>query len=373
MRFSDIKGFEEEKKRLIHAIRNDHVAHAQMFLGKHGSPNLPLALAYATYVNCENPGEDDACGVCPSCIKNQKYIHPDMHFVFPVASTAKITGKDVVSTSFLAEWRAFLINNPFGDINDWLGTFGGENKQGNISKEESRQIIKNLSLKAFEGKYKIMIIWLPELMHSSSANAILKILEEPPEETLFLLVSNDSERLLTTILSRTQIFKVRNFNDQELAEILAEQHDLKGDQSLQLARLSGGDLNKAVKLLSHVEDNNYHLFREWMRFCFQRDFTNLVQRSEDFHKMTKISQRSFLEYGLNIIREALINPLNLEQLQRTVGEEIAFTENFGKVMSLEKVEYIYTKLNETHYHLERNASAKMAFLDLSLNIAKMIR
>lgn len=372
MRFTNIKGLDDVKERLINAVNHEQVAHAQLFLGKAGSLNLPMALAFANYLNCEDKGETDACGVCPSCTKNAKFIHPDVHFVFPVSGTKSITGKDVISTSFLKDWRVFLAESPYGDINRWTKTYGGEDKQVNISKEESRQIVKNLSLKAFEGKYKVMIIWLPEYMHPSAANGILKILEEPPEQTIFLLVSNDAERLLTTILSRTQIVTIPKLSDENIAAILTEQYTVETQKALELAHLADGDLNHALKLLNNIEDDSHQLFSDWMRDCFKRDYTQLVYRSDQFHGMNKIAQKSLLQYTLNMMRESLIYETT-PQLKRVSGEINDFVANFSKVMDRTKVEKISGLVNNAYYHLERNASPKIVFLDLSLYIAGIIK
>ena len=372
MQFSEIHGLHKIKSQLIKAVQNDQIAHAQLFLGKMGSPNLAMALAYATFLNCENSTEEGSCGQCPSCLKNQKYIHPDVHFVFPVSSTKKITGKDVVSTSFLKEWRTFLIENPFGDLEKWAAYYGGEDKQVNISKEESRQIIKNLSLKAFEGNYKIMIVWLPEYMHPSAANGILKILEEPPANTIFLLVSNDSEKLLTTILSRTQIVTIPRFADEDISSMLATDHGLATEKANEVAHLSDGDINKALRLLQNLEDNNQDLFANWMRDCFKRDFASLVQMAENYHAMNKVAQKSLLQYALNIIRESIIFQ-SAPEINRTNGNLQNFIDNFSKVMTTTKAEHMAKQLNDAHYYLERNGSAKMIFLDLSLQIARIIK
>ncbi|MGD1957556.1 MAG: ATP-binding protein [Fulvivirga sp.] len=372
MRLSEIGGLEEVQNKLVQAVKSGQVPHAQLFMGKQGSPNLPMALAYATFLNCENPSDNDSCGTCASCIKMDKYIHPDVHFVFPVSSTKNITGKDVVSTNFLTEWRSFLLDSPFGNMNQWATVFGGEDKQANISKEESRQIIKYLSLKAFEAKYKVMIIWLPEFMHPSAANGILKILEEPPEKTVFLLVSNDHEKLLTTILSRTQRVTIPQFTDQELTQSLIDKHGVEETRARQLAHLANGDLQAALRFMNSVEDDNHQLFADWMRDCFKRDFTSMVKRADSFHAMNKVAQKSLLLYGITMLRESLIRN-TVPDLARVSGEEGKFLENFSKVMNPDKVAAISEKLNEAHYHLERNASAKMMFLDLSLQISMIIK
>ncbi len=372
MLFSEIIGFNETKEKLIEAVNKDFVAHAQLFLGNEGSPNLPLALAYATYLNCEQRLLNDACGTCASCIKMNKYIHPDFHFAFPVSSTKAVASKDAISRSFLKEWRQFLLESPHGNARDWSLAFGGENKQLNISRAESREILKSLTLKAFEAKYKIMLIWLPEFMHVASANAILKILEEPPEKTVFLLVSDNSEKLLTTILSRTQIVKIRTFNDEELKQILGNE-DADEKSIEQVIRLSDGNLNTALSLLNQLDNDNQEMFGEWMRYCYMHDFTNLVNYSELFQKMTKEEQKALLQYGLQMMRETMVATVGPEKIMRSQGNEKVFVDNFSKVLPFVKTEQIVNFFNTSFFHLERNANAKILFLDLSLRIARLMR
>lgn len=373
MLFADIYGLEEVKKSLVSSVRQNHIAHAQLFFGAEGGAALPMALAFATYLNCENRKEEDSCGECSSCRKMHKFIHPDMHFVFPVSSTKKITGKEVVSASFLNEWRAFLAENPYRGENEWSLAFGGESKQLNISKEESRNIVKNLSLKSFEGKYKIMLIWMPEYMHVTAANGILKILEEPPAQTIFLLVTYNMEKLLVTILSRTQMFKIRPFSDKELQHILMEKYQVEEKKAAQLSQLTEGNLNAAVKLLDDVEDDSQKMFREWMRVCYSWDFRKMNEWMENFQAMSKAAQKGLFLYGLNMMRESLLLHMESNGLMRVQGEEQDFITNFSKVMLPDKIEKMSTLLNTALYHLERNASSKILFLDLSLNIAGVLR
>lgn len=371
MRFSDIHGLEETKEHLINGVRNNHVAHAQLFSGIEGSAVLAMALAYATLLNCENPEENDACGTCPSCVKNSKFIHPDMHFVFPVSGTKEVTRDKANSASFMEQWRKFLLSNPYGNIEDWAEAYGGENKQAAISTKESRSIIEKLSLKAFEGKHKIMLIWLPELMHPSGANAILKILEEPSESTVFLLVSNQPDRLLATIRSRTQMLRVPAFSDQDLVAILTSENDIDDSKAAQIANLADGSLRHAMELKSEVEEDSHEMFRGWMRLCFNNDFAELVALAEKFGSLNKFTQKSMLLYGINILRESLVANLAEGSLLRVIGEERTFAANFNKVMNVEKVSEISTELSEAHYYLERNANPKILFMNLSIQIARI--
>jgi DNA polymerase III subunit delta' len=373
MFFRDIHGMHDTKRQLVGSVENNHLAHALLFSGKEGSANLALALAFATYVNCTDKKDGDGCGTCPSCQKNKKFVHPDLHFVFPICSTKEITGQNVISVNYLKDWRNFLINNPYGSSTDWNLCFGGDNKQLNISKEESRQIIKNLALKTFEGQFKVMLIWLPEFMHPYAANAILKILEEPSPKTLFLLVSQKSEDLLPTIISRTQPFYIRPFNDQEISEILSEQFKADESKANHIAQLSEGNLNWAKKLLDEVEDNSHKMFRDWMRLCFVNDFTKLVAWTEMFQKLNRLGQRTMLQYGLHIMRETLLEHTGNNNLSKLNGEEKEFVGKFSKVILPDMIAKVSEQLNTAIFHLERNANAKIVFLDLSLIICGIMK
>lgn len=372
MKFSDIPGLPEVKSRLLDSVKQNHIAHAQLFLGKAGALNLPLALAYANYLHCLNKGEHDSCGTCSACNKSLKYIHPDTSFVFPLGNIKGDKDEDRFKADILKTWRAFLLEQPYGDLNDWTNYYGGEDKQVLINREESREIIKTLSLKPFESAYKVMIIWQPELMHPSGANGILKILEEPPVNTFFLLVSNTAERLLPTILSRTQMVQVPQLSDDELDSYLKEKLNVGESRRQEILQLAEGDLNMAVKLINSEEDHFQDRFADWMRSCYKRDYPRLVGFSEDFHELDKLSQRNLFQYGLGMMRETLLQYAGADSISRIKTGEVKFVKDFSKIMNVEKVEKINHLLTSAHYHLERNGSAKMIFLDLSLNIAKTI-
>ena len=374
MRFSEIYGQTELKSTLIDSVKNNHIAHAQLFLGSDGSANLALALAYVSFINCENRQETDSCGVCSQCRQTDKFTHPDWNFIFPTATTKKITkAKEAVSQTFLKDWRTALAENPYISLSDWAAYFGAENKQCNISKEESRTIIRSLSLKAFSAAYKVTLIWLPEFMHPSAANAILKILEEPPEKTLFLLVANNSEKLLTTILSRTQIVKVPPFSDAEIKKYLEEKLAIESSQAAHIAYLAEGDLNEAQKLSQEVVNNSVTFFKEWMRSCFKSNFTELVAKADDFQKLGKEQQKSLMQYSLGIFRESLIIMYSGKDLLRVTDEELSFVQNFSKILNANNLEKFVHLVNDAYYHIERNANPKILFLNLSINIAKNIK
>ncbi len=371
MKFSSIPGLTEAKKLLTDAVRGNHIAHAQLFVGAEGALNLPMALAYATYLHCQNKGED-ACGICSACSKNLKFIHPDTHFVFPLSNVKNDKDEDRFKADITKAWRAFLLEQPFGNLDDWTNYYGGEDKQALISREESREIIKTLSLKPFESPYKVMIVWQPELMHPSAANGILKILEEPPPHTYFILVTNAVDRLLPTIISRTQIVTVPLLFDEEIESSLVEKYSVEKSKANRIARLSEGNLNLAIQLIENEEGDNAQRFIDWMRTCYKKSYGGLVSMAEEFHGLDKLSQRNMITYSMNALREVLLQLSGAGNMNRMQGEELTFIQNFSKQLNIEKVEKSFKLLNEAHYHLERNGSAKMIFLDMSLKISKTI-
>jgi len=373
MIFSDIPGLQSVKEKLNRSIKSGKIAHAQLFAGPQGSANLSMALAYAASLNCTNRINGDACGKCASCQKTGKAIHPDLHFVFPVSSAKGITGIAGISDNFIADWRLFIAQNPYGGPYEWSIKFGGENKQLNISKEESRNIIKKLSLKSFEGEYKVMIIWLAEYMHPAAANAILKLLEEPPENTVFLLVTNDHEQIISTILSRVQLLKIRPFNKEEVSGYLEGKLGLSSSKALQIANIASGDLNYAINLVNEVEDDTNQQFQEWMRICFMSNYTKMVELADDFFKTDKINQKGLFQYGLSILRESLIIQNSANVTSNLMDSENQFVLNFSKTLNLAKLEKLYTHLNEALFHLERNGNPKITFLDTSLQISSTFR
>jgi len=370
MRFSDIPGLAETKKLLVQAVQANHAAHAQLFIGTQGALNLPVALAYATFIHCEQRG-DDACGTCPACSKNIKFIHPDTHFVFPLSNVKNDKDEDRFKAEIMKSWRSFLLEQPFGNLDDWTNHYGGEDKLALISREESREIIKKLSLKPFESKSKVMIIWQPELMHPSAANGILKILEEPAAHTYFILVTNAADKLLPTIISRTQLVTIPLLGDDEMAAFL-QQRGVGQTQANKIVQLADGNINLALKLCEKENDTNTETFTTWMRACYKKNFPALVTLAEEYHAMDKLSQKNLFTYSMNMLRETLLYNAGADSMNRTRGEELKFVQDFSKVMNVEKVEQSFRLMSDASYHLERNGSAKMIFLDLSLKISRTL-
>jgi len=373
MRFSEIPGHKDTKVKLLRTVEAGKISHAQLFAGPEGSANLSMALAYATYLNCTNKKDADSCGECPSCKKADKLIHPDLHLIFPVSSAKNKTGKDVVSDTFISDWREFILQNPYAGPMEWSVAFGGENKQLNISREESRNIIKKLSLKSYEGEYKIMLIWLAEFMHPSAANALLKLLEEPPDKTVFLLVTNDPEQIIGTILSRVQQLTVRAFTNEEISEELMRRFQITGEKAFQLSNIANGSLNQAFNLISEDEDHSNTSFQEWMRICFKNSHPLMVNWADEFNKMSKTHQKGLFQYGLSMVRNSLLSQNNLSKLMHAHEKDKTFAENFSKTLSLSQLEKLYKLLNSAFYHLERNGNPKIIFLDTSLQISAAFR
>ncbi|HYC85081.1 MAG TPA: DNA polymerase III subunit delta [Chryseosolibacter sp.] len=370
MRFADIPGLDETKRMLVQAVKSSHAAHAQLFIGAEGALNLPMALAYATYIHCENKA-DDACGTCAACLKNMKFIHPDTHFVFPLSNVKNDKDEERFKAEILKAWRSFLLDQPFGNLDDWTNSYGGEDKQALISREESREIIKKLSLKPFESQSKVMIIWQPELMHPSAANGILKILEEPSPRTYFILVTNAADKLLPTIISRTQLVTIPLIDDDTLTNYLLAR-GAEPAKASKVVQLSDGNINLALKLCEKENDDHTGVFTNWMRACYKKNYATLVTLAEEYHAQDKLTQKNLFTYSMNMIRETLLYNAGAASMNRTRGEELKFVQDFSKVMNVEKVEQSFRYMNEAAYFLERNASAKMVFLDLSLKISKTL-
>jgi DNA polymerase-3 subunit delta' len=373
--FQDIPAHTGLKRVLTESVRRGHVAHAQLFRGAEGSAALALALAYATFLNCEERAADadDSCGHCASCQKISKLAHPDLNFIFPVTTT-KAVAKDATSQKFAAEWRAFLLENPYQGFNDWMQAIGAENRQGSIAKDEAGALLKLVSLKAFEAKYKIVIIWLPELMHPAAANAVLKLLEEPPPTTVFLLVSHAPEQLLPTILSRVQPVVVRPLREDELTAYLRELHHLPEVKARQVAQLAEGNIGAAIASREQSADHNYfEFFTKWMRMCYSFKADEILKKSEEFQKLGRENQKELLSYSLGLLRKVLLYGLDPALVPHLPAGEQDFIHRFSRFITMRNAEQLTQELNEAHYHVERNANPRMVFVDASLRVGGYLK
>ncbi|NCP45398.1 MAG: DNA polymerase III subunit delta [Flavobacteriales bacterium CG18_big_fil_WC_8_21_14_2_50_32_9] len=374
MFFKDIVGYRETKKKLLHIINNDRISHAQLFLGKEGSGNLAMALAYAQYVNCQQKGAEDSCGTCPSCIKFQKLVHPDLHLVFPVATNEKVK-KDPVSANFLESWRAAFLKNPYFTLTDWQEIAETGNKQLLINTKESSDILKALSLKTYEAEYKIMLIWFPEKMNASSSNKLLKILEEPPKKTLFLLVASFAEQLLPTIISRVQLVKLNPIDEKELTDYIIEKYQLPKNEAENIARLSDGNVNQLIRIIEKGDDTEFfqHTFVQLMRSAFVGNVPGLIEWTDEIAKIGREKQKQFLIYGLHLFRESLIMNYGDAALSKKNSKEAEFLKKFAPYIHGTNCLDTIELFNDAVYHIERNANPKILFLDVALKLTKLLR
>ena len=377
MYFKDVLGQEKLKMLLMQSVREGTVPHAQLFFGPRGSANLALALAFAQYVACANKQQYDACGTCSSCVKHLKFVHPDLHFVFPVATTSNVKTKPV-SKNFLSEWRSLLDENPYFSLFDWLKHIGVGNKQGIISVEESSHILKDLSLKPYESETRTMLIWMPEKMNIQAANKLLKIIEEPPQKTLFLLVTESTENMLATVLSRTQLLKVPRHSDEEVLNYLMNR-GVEQVRARTISNLVDGNINDALQLVEYVEDSEQNAlnFVQWVRLCFSalqvKDINKLVQWSEMMAKSGRESQKSFLLFASNVMRDALMKNYGVEKMMKMNVSGHNFTmEKFAPFIHADNCMEIISELNLAQLHIERNANPKILFLDTSFKIARLL-
>jgi DNA polymerase-3 subunit delta' len=375
MNFSQIPGQKEIKGKLLRSVKEERVSHAQLFAGPEGCGSMALALAYARYISCENPTDDDSCGNCKSCVKYEKLIHPDLHFVFPVIKGKKAT--DPVSDNYIEEWREFVKRSPYFTLNNWMDFIDVGNAQGMIFASEASEIIKKLSLKTFESDFKIMIIWLPEKMHQATANKLLKMIEEPPEKTLFLLVSEEPDKVIPTILSRCQLVKVPSFNSRDIEKYLINRFNLALDKAADISRVSNGNITRAIELCENEDSSlaNLERFKSLMRFAWKRDVISLINWSEEIASTGREAQKNFISFSLRLLRENLM--LSLDQLKNRLvyltGNEADFSVKFHPSINQSNIYPLNEELNLVYSHIESNGNAKIIFLDLALKVTRLIR
>ena len=375
MNFSQVPGQKEIIEKLIRSVHEERVSHAQLFAGPEGCGSMALALAYAKFISCENRTENDSCGICKSCVKYEKIIHPDLHFVFPVIKGKKAT--DPVSDNYIEEWREFVNKSPFFTLNNWLDSIEVGNAQGMIFASEASEIIKKLSLKSFESDFKIMIIWLPEKMHQATANKLLKMIEEPPEKTLFLLVSEEPDKVIPTILSRCQLVKIPKFNSRDIENYLKQRFNVPEEKAKDIARVSVGNVNRAIELCENEDSSlaNLESFKSLMRFAWKRDIISIITWSEELAAKGREAQKNFISFSLRILRENLM--LSLDQKKNGLvflaGEEAAFSKNFHPFINQNNIYPISDEFNLVYSHIEANGNAKIIFLDLALKVTRLIR
>ena len=363
MFFREVIGQSLIKNQLIRSVAENRVSHALLFLGPEGCGNLAMALAFAQYVNCEDKQDitlddgttsADSCGKCPSCIKTKKLIHPDLHFTFPFIKD----DDHELCADWMPEWRVFAEETPYANYNYWINSLTETNKQGNITSKECQDILRRLSLKNYEGIYKIQILWLPEYLREEG-NRLLKLLEEPPDNTLFILVAHDAERIINTILSRVQIVKFPRLPDADVAHYLQEVWEVAPNAATSLAALAGGNLQEAIDLIDAHENANTVMIREWMEPCFRQHVKQLFAWNDQFLKLSREQQKNFFRYCLHFFREVLLLETGAPQLTRLTEAERRTAEGLGKVLGVERLMAMLELFDKCIYFVERNVNGKI--------------
>ncbi len=373
MLFNQIIGQDHIKNHLKKSAENGRIPHAQLFVGKEGCGTLPMAIAYAQFLLCNFSNDKDACN-----LKCNKLQHPDLHFAFPV-TTNSVVKKHPTSNLFLNDWRDFVENQPYGSLFNWLQKIGVENKQGLIGVDEAGDIVKKLKLKSFEGGFKVMIIWMAEKMNISASNKLLKLIEEPPQKTVFLLVTESEEQILTTIKSRCQLLHFPKLSDSDIANALIVNHQIKDNEAVKIAHQSEGNFNKALHLLKNNSDDL--IFEEWFIIWIRTAFKakgnasvvkQLISWSEEISKSGRENQKRFLEYCLQFFRQALLlnyKSANLVFLETKSSFDLS---KFAPFVHSGNIEDINKELNDAIYHIERNGNAKIILLDLSMKLTRFL-
>lgn len=396
MQFQKIIGQKETKEQLVQLVQHNRLSHALLFLGKEGSGALSLAMAFAQYIVCEKvngkikatpgpslfgeeppttidkpPITNDSCGICAACTKASNLIHPDIHFSYPVIT--KKSGDKPISTDYIKEWREFISLHPYGNVFDWLQFIGAENKQGNITADECNDINRKISLKSFESEYKILIIWMPEYL-TKNGNKLLKLIEEPPPNTLFILVAENEDLVLPTILSRTQLVKVPALTDMEIEVALELRAGVKIEKAQQIATLCEGNYREALQLLQHVEDDWQTTLREWLNLIVKKNFAGQLKWIDEMAKQGRENQKQFLKYFTHLLEKAIRLRLIATDngLLSNNDTETDFAQRLNKLCSISQQEAIINDLDKASYYIERNANGKILFHALTIKLYHII-
>ncbi|MEY3239403.1 MAG: hypothetical protein RIR11_841 [Bacteroidota bacterium] len=358
---------QQQTKAFLQRLSDEgRVPHALLLLGNTGAGSLELGLWLARFLMCEQAGAQGPCGTCNACRKSVQHVHPDIHFSYPTIGT------NAVSTDFIKQWRAAITENPFMDVNMWLQLIGAENKQGNINKEECNAIIKKLSMRIFEGKYKILLMWRPEFL-GKEGNRLLKLIEEPPEQTQFILIAENTEDILPTVLSRCQIVKLDALSDEEIIAGLVERRNMPTDRARNIAFLADGDLRQALQLADNEANDDSAFLLDWLRKCWRGHGPEMVSWTEQFAKMGRENQKQFIQYSLHFLRELMSLVATGQTQLRLPTNELTTAQNMSKVLNIEKIGNIVEILNDNAYYIERNANPKILFLDTSIRVHEIMK
>lgn len=394
MKFTEVIGQSGSKEQLLNMIHGNRLSHAMLFLGSEGSGALPMALSFAQYLTCETingkpqhhtgpdlfgepttsnqqlPTANDSCGVCPSCIKSQQLIHPDIHFSYPVIP--RKSGDKPLSTDYISEWREFIKQYPYGNVYDWLQFIGAENKQGNITAHECNDIIRKLNLKSFESEYKILIMWMPEYL-GNEGNKLLKLIEEPPAKTLIMLVAESDTLILPTILSRTQLIRIPPIEEADVVAALMSRGGVNENTARQVASVSDGNYREALQLLQHSEEDWQSQIRDWLNAIMKTGPVAQTKWVEEIAKLGREKQKQFLRYFNHLLEQSIRLRLMNPGDHHMPDSERDFAERINKIAGLSQQKAIIEELDKTSYYIERNANAKILFHALTLRLYHIIR
>lgn len=370
--FKDIIGQKEYIDALRLAIDNNRLPHALLISGNEGTGGLPLAMAAAQYLICPDRHDGECCGECPQCIQLSKLQHPDVHFVYPVV---KLKDKDTVSTDYLADWREAILDNPYLTFNDWVSKSSEENKQAQIFVSEAASIIKELSTKPYESDYRVMIIWLPEKMREDAANKLLKIIEEPYENTHFILVSNDPEHIIGTILSRVQRLNLPPISDTDIAKALIERQGCDPSKASVYARMSHGSYVEAMNLMNDDQQRSFFFekFCAMMRLSYMKKLFEMKNWSDEMSTIGREKQKAYLQYAQQLIRENFIMNFSNPGLNYMNEDESNFSSKFHAFVNHNNVEGIIEELSLAEKDISQNVNPKMVFFDLSLKLIMLLK
>ncbi len=376
MLFADVIGQDVVKEQLRRCVDEGRLAHALLFTGPRGNGKLPLAVALAHYLLCENRTKNDSCNLCPTCVKVNKLIHSDLHFVFPVRKRKGASSDSApVSDEYISEWRDLFIKNPYFSYNDWLEKLDVENQQPMIYERESAEILQKLSMQSREGGWKTVIIWLPEKMKEACSNKLLKIIEEPPKDTLFILVSEQPDMILPTILSRTQRVEIPKISLADIATALVKRYGLTPEDASRVSQQSGGDWEKAEEMLRVDTDKGLflELFSQLMRIAYARNIREMKRWSEQVAALGRERQKGLLEYCQRMIRENFIMNFKQNEMVYLSADEHNFSKRFSPFVNENNIFGIMEELAEAQKHIEQNVNAKMIFFDMSLRMIVWIK
>ena len=395
MQFKDIIGQPEVKSKLVELVQHNRLSHALLFIGKEGSGVLPLSLAFAQYVVCEtvngkahhNIGPalfetdspltthhslTDSCGTCSSCTKSTQLVHPDIHFSYPVVT--KKAGSPPISTDYITEWREFIKSYPYGNVYDWLQFIGAENKQGNITAHECNDIIRKLNLKSFESEYKILVMWLPEYL-GNEGNKLLKLIEEPPPNTLFILVAENESLILPTILSRCQVVRIPTLETADIETALIERNKTEATIARQVAGVSEGNYREALQLVQHSDEDWQSLLRDWLNAIMKTGPIAQVRWVDEISKLGREKQKQFLRYFNHLLEQAIRLRITGggQAGSAKQGSEQDFALRLNKIAGIEEQQAIIEELDKASYYIERNANGKMLFQALTIKVYHIIQ